>query len=311
MSKGKLNSAIECLKLHYYQINIYVHEQVFYGEHRPEDFRPPYVLRKFPIQSLQDNGSSRQYQDAIAASAKSAHELLDAFLAMDLQTLRTIPVIAYTRMFYSLIVLTKVFVSSVSSESWQSILIDPDSLRFDAYLEKLLSVLREAQGPENHRVARVFRLMVQNLSDLCLQGLRNFHEQLDGSEEAIHPMAYSDNVDCEDVALSDDFQASSRTSLGVSNATTSVSPSFVFDQRLVSETSSTFQARLTANSNEFNLAASVPHFSSDPFHNNFTGQLFSDISLNPSFQGFDQQLTHNPGNMMQDTGFNAQLDETM
>jgi hypothetical protein len=125
----------------------------------------------------------------VTTCLKSAHALLDNFLWMDVFTLRSIPVIVYTRMFYAVVVLTKLAVCAKSPESIVGAILDPGSLKTPEYLHKLIDVLTKAAGPESFSVSSTFLTILAKLTE-WYRRLQLFSPGIEESEEILVPMAY-------------------------------------------------------------------------------------------------------------------------
>jgi hypothetical protein len=102
------------------------------------------------------------------------------------------PVVIYTRMFYAMIVFTKLYTSAKSPESQYQGLIDLQSLAFESYLWRLMSALQAAQGEENFRVPNIFLGMLERLSQWTVARLQiQLQEyQFDNVDEELQPMDY-------------------------------------------------------------------------------------------------------------------------
>jgi hypothetical protein len=148
----------------YHYSMIYAHEIAIHDEHPAEDFRPPFRIDKIlPIQN--DNRLTPAHSDGIATIISSAHSLLDIMLAMDIDTLRSIPIYNYVRMTYACIILVKLYVSSRSSQSQIGTVVDSQNLRIGFYLENLVTLLTEAVGPMECRSPYTFLGLLMRLRD--------------------------------------------------------------------------------------------------------------------------------------------------
>jgi hypothetical protein len=171
---------------------MYAHEQILYTEHRPEDFKPPYIIRAAIVH--EEDSMPLDYNTLLALNdcLLAGHSLLEVFLGMTVQSLRSLPVVSYTRMFYAMIIFMKLYTSAKSPESQYQGLIDLQSLAFESYLWRLIGALQAAQGEENFRVPAIFLGMLEQLSQwtvarLQLQ-LQEYHFQ--SVEEELQPMNY-------------------------------------------------------------------------------------------------------------------------
>jgi len=178
--------------INYYYIRLYAHEQILYTEHRPEDFKPPYIIRAAIVHGEDsmplDYNTLLAFNDCLLAG----HSLLEVFLGMTVHSLRSLPVVIYTRMFYAMIIFTKLYTSAKSLESQYQGLIDLRSLAFESYLWRLINALQAARGEENFRVPSIFLSMLERLSKCTVARLQlQLQEyQFYNLEEELQPMDY-------------------------------------------------------------------------------------------------------------------------
>lgn len=133
-----------------------------YPDHNAEDFRPPFLV-KTTTQSQQNSSISPAYLDAIMICLSSTHALLTAFLETSVETLRVVPVVAYVRMAYGAVVLTKLHFSAISPLSEIGKVLDHESLQVGQYLNRLVIHLMAVVGTEKNRVASKFLMILIKL----------------------------------------------------------------------------------------------------------------------------------------------------
>ena len=94
----------------------------------------------------------------------SAQAVIKTFLGMPVQTLRSLPALLYMRICYSCIILIKLDVSAVSPGSEIGKILDRNTLRTRAYIEKALVQMRGLAGAENkHVLSAKFTLLLGKL----------------------------------------------------------------------------------------------------------------------------------------------------
>lgn len=182
------------MTIHYHYIHMYAHERILHSEHRPEDFKPPYIIRGVTVHENSTPPPDHNTLFALNECLLSGRLLLDTFLGMTISTLRTIPVVVYTRMFYAIIIFAKLYTSAQSLDSRFQGLIDVQSLAFDSYIWRLITALQAARGPENFRVPRIFLGMLERLSQWCIARLQLQlqHQQPSDARDEWQPMNYID-----------------------------------------------------------------------------------------------------------------------
>ncbi|KAJ4304921.1 hypothetical protein N0V90_000449 [Kalmusia sp. IMI 367209] len=166
-------------------------------EHRPEDFKPPYIIRNTIIYANSTTTPDRDVIFALNDCLLAGRSLLDVFLGMTTYSLRNVPVIVYTRMFYATVIFAKLYTSAQSLDSQFGGLIDLQSLAFDTYLWRLINALQAAQGTEDFRVPKVFLSMLERLSQWSISRLQfQLNEYQAGlADEELQPMNYADPLD--------------------------------------------------------------------------------------------------------------------
>ncbi|KAL9011916.1 MAG: hypothetical protein Q9180_009141 [Flavoplaca navasiana] len=87
LAPGVLNQSLSI----FYHVNIvYMHELVLYVDHDPEDFKPPFVVKRVACGEGREN-LLPVYIDALSTVQSSTQAILDAFLALDIESLQALP----------------------------------------------------------------------------------------------------------------------------------------------------------------------------------------------------------------------------
>lgn len=130
----------------YHHSQIFLHELSLHDDHIPESFRPP--VQQCQIFTLHmDPNAKCSHIEATTACICHAHSLLDILLSMSVGELRSVPILVFVRMFYSMLVLIKIYISSKSPKSKIGAFVDTSSIRLGYYLEATINKLVEAAGP--------------------------------------------------------------------------------------------------------------------------------------------------------------------
>lgn len=103
-----------------------------------------------------DPAAKGSHIEDTTACISHIHSLLDILLGMSIGDLRSLPVFTYVRMIYSIVVLTKLYISSKSPQSKIGAVINSNSLRLDFYLDAIINMMEEAAGPMECRAPLVF-----------------------------------------------------------------------------------------------------------------------------------------------------------
>jgi hypothetical protein len=91
--------------------------------------------------------------------------LLDCFLNMELQTLRSMPISNFVRLAYSVVVLTKLHISSRTPVSQIGSILDYSDIKLDYYLDSLIKKLGLAVGPMEFRAPFTFLGLLMRLQE--------------------------------------------------------------------------------------------------------------------------------------------------
>ncbi|KAF4627130.1 hypothetical protein G7Y89_g11024 [Cudoniella acicularis] len=101
--------------------------------------------------------------EPVAIVISSAHSLLDIMLNMDVETLRALPVYNYVRIAYSMVVLTKLYISSKTPASHIGLALDSKTIKLGFYLEAFVEKLSLAVGPMECRAPFTFLGLIMRL----------------------------------------------------------------------------------------------------------------------------------------------------
>lgn len=162
--------------------SIYLHEMALYPDHNAEEFRPPFLV-KTTTRAEENSSISPAYLDAIIICLSSTHALLTAFLETSVETLRVVPIVAYVRMTYGAVVLTKLHFSAISPASEIGKVLDHDSLQVSHYLNRLVIHLMAVAGVEKNRMASKFLMILIKLQRWHGQHKMQAHSAMNHEEQ--------------------------------------------------------------------------------------------------------------------------------
>ncbi|RFU77873.1 hypothetical protein TARUN_4341 [Trichoderma arundinaceum] len=181
------NNNAEPKIIHYHMVLISLHEPAFYDGHDLADFRPPYKLRPLPLIKNPDNDISINIANSLAQCISSAQKVIDMFLGLSTESLRSVPVIIYTRVAYSTIVLIKFDVSARMPQS-VAYLLDDHKLNPKVLLFQLLDKLGQAVGSEHFIVPATFRSVLSRVTRWYIDQFESF--LLPDQDNIIEPMMH-------------------------------------------------------------------------------------------------------------------------
>ncbi|KAF2862602.1 hypothetical protein K470DRAFT_255890 [Piedraia hortae CBS 480.64] len=144
LQEWKENIPPECrglgLEFFYHITSLYLHEIVLHLNHNIEDFRIPFTEESLrSVNDTSDPLTQAQIQSVVACQ-RGAQGALDAFLSYDAETIKALPMfLFFVRCVYAIMVLIKMHVAACTPRSELGKTIQPDSLRVDYYLDRLLT----------------------------------------------------------------------------------------------------------------------------------------------------------------------------
>jgi hypothetical protein len=151
-------------------------------------------MRSKPLQSTGDVHLSPVFVGSVITCCESSQSIIEEFTAMEDVMLRSIPVIAYTRMFYAIIILTKLMVCNQSSNSGIGKILSAHSIRQTEYMYKAMTSLHTATGNEKFCVPSTFLSILTKLAAWCHQ--QQARAQTNGhADEFLVPMAFMKTTD--------------------------------------------------------------------------------------------------------------------
>lgn len=146
-------------------------------------------MRPRPIRSSFHSEISPVYITSLIACVESAHGILDIILNMAIHTVRSAPVILFTRMFYAVVILSKLSLSVQSRGSAIGKILDIENIKLVDYLFKIMSMLKEAAGDENISVPFTFYAIIARLTAWYHRVYKTSRTQ-NVADEVINPLKY-------------------------------------------------------------------------------------------------------------------------
>lgn len=122
----------------------------------PDDFRPPFRLRAPSNISCTSPDVGTARLDSVITSLTSAHSLLDVLLQRPAKYLRVLPTFLYIRVVYCVFILLKIFFICSAPGSELGKVLQPDAIKVEQYLSRLVSHMQDAISDENCRMAAKF-----------------------------------------------------------------------------------------------------------------------------------------------------------
>lgn len=139
----------------------YAHEIALHRDHNVDDFKPPFTESMMRVPPIRPNVLlSSCHINALSRCLTSAHRVLQIFMNMSINAVRSVPVFTFVRTNYACVILIKLYFSASHPRSELGKVIDKESLRADEYMGRLLEMFRKAGDGGLSRQAQTFTVML-------------------------------------------------------------------------------------------------------------------------------------------------------
>ncbi|KNA94134.1 hypothetical protein FOXG_00317 [Fusarium oxysporum f. sp. lycopersici 4287] len=146
-------------------LNLYMHEMALQAR-TSEPLRPPFSTSSLQEGLVGGDRLSPAHISAISVCLGSIKEMLGTFLAMDVFSIRCLPVFNFVRVAYAVVMLIKLYFSASAAGSELGRVIDKEDMQVGKYLDNLLDKFRATAAEDRCRPAAKFlvnRSLVQQL----------------------------------------------------------------------------------------------------------------------------------------------------
>lgn len=149
-------------------INLYMHEIAMHHNHNIDDFKPPYNIN--PIEGPPDPDSvTPAHIESLSACLQSIHAAFNAFLAMDLKSLRALPTLFFVRNSYAAVALIKMYSAVAAKGSKFATIFKPEDLKVESYMDRMINTLAKTGEGGASRVAYKFSFIFTMLKNWHLK----------------------------------------------------------------------------------------------------------------------------------------------
>jgi hypothetical protein len=150
-----------------------VHELALHNSYNVDDFRlqPAYQIR--PETSFEDDGPdviTPAHIESLRICLRSAHKIFDAFLAMDLQLLRTLPTFFIVKNNYAVVALIKIYGATVARGGKLYSIFKTSDLRLGYYPDAIYTILSKMAEGHHSPVAERCRSLFGMLNTRYQKG---------------------------------------------------------------------------------------------------------------------------------------------
>ena len=149
------------LELSYHHMAIYLHEIALHHDRNPEDFKPPFTFK-----NLYNNKRSSRASpciNIILRCVSSVQALIECFLHMDIDSVRTLPLFGFIRFAYGIIILEMIASPSGNTPYEYGVFLNRDSLQIDYYSSLVINHLQHVTETAQCRVPSFFLGMMLKL----------------------------------------------------------------------------------------------------------------------------------------------------
>lgn len=146
-----------------YVTGLYIHEVAMHHNHNVDDFRAP-----FTEESISGGGSdgaalTPAHVSALSECLTNVHGILRTFLSLELDVIRTIPILFFVRVGYAVVVLMKLYFAVANPASNVGKIIKTEDLKVEQHLDELVSLFRTSSAEGTFRPATRFLVILTKL----------------------------------------------------------------------------------------------------------------------------------------------------
>lgn len=146
---------------HYNKARVF--EVVLYTDLKLEHLRPPFLIRSRQNTAANQLALTPAYTRTLFSLIREAQRCIGIFLNMDLEAVRSAPVMHYIRCFYCLTVLLNLDVLCHSPHNDLQKILEAETLQIEDILVKWQRVCARAAGPQNCRSPAKFGIILANV----------------------------------------------------------------------------------------------------------------------------------------------------
>ncbi|KFY31054.1 hypothetical protein V493_01418 [Pseudogymnoascus sp. VKM F-4281 (FW-2241)] len=165
------------LKMTEHLVNLYMHEVAMHVDHNVESFNAPFTEEKLRGPDNPDQQASRPLTPthiaALSTCLTSIDGVFEAFMSLDVDTIRALPVMHFVRIAYAVVVLIKMHFAAATPGSELGKVIDKNNMKVEQYLDGLLEKFKATAADNKSRPGSKFLMVLIMLKTW-------FHRQTNG-----------------------------------------------------------------------------------------------------------------------------------
>ncbi|KAF6841448.1 Transcriptional regulator WAR1 [Colletotrichum plurivorum] len=155
------------LRMSFHVLSLYMHEIALHSQ--LDDIRPPFDTATLKDGMLPNLTLTTSHINALSACLSAIDGIFEAFLAMEVPSIRCLPVFNFVRVAYAVVVLIKMYFSATAPGSELGKVIDKDNMKVEFYLDALLEKFRAAASEDRSRPAAKFLVVLVMLRSWFLK----------------------------------------------------------------------------------------------------------------------------------------------
>lgn len=176
------------LKLFEHVANLYLHEIALHYNHNVEDFRMPFTEESLKSVNSTSEKLSQNQISALEACRHSAHGILDCMLALDAETVKTMPtLIFFVRTTYAIVILIKMHVAVTTPGSEIAKVMTAEDIDVDRRLDGIFSIYTNVSAEQDFQPHPKVTLILNMLREWFMKHKENIAAQARG-EAPPNPM---------------------------------------------------------------------------------------------------------------------------
>jgi len=142
-------------------VNLYMHEVAMHIDHNVEEFKPPFTTEIL-------RGDDKKGPDlltpahisALSVCLTSIDGIIDTFLSLEVDVIRTLPIFHFVRVAYAVVVLIKMYFAAATPGGELGKVIDKDNMKVEQYLDGLLETFKATAADEKSRPSAKFLMVL-------------------------------------------------------------------------------------------------------------------------------------------------------
>ena len=150
-------------------VALFMNERALQSETSTDQFRPPFNADALKDGIINSSAVSSAHVKALSACLKAIDGVFQTFLSFDVPDTRCLPVYAFVRVAYSIVILLKMYFSASSSSSEMGKVINKESMRVNYYIDALIHKFRVAATDDKCRPAAKFLVVLAMLRSWFLK----------------------------------------------------------------------------------------------------------------------------------------------